>query len=282
MARGRSRRGHGHGGGHENDERWLLTYSDMITLLMALFMVLFSISSVNISKYQTLQESLKAAFSGSILPGGKAILQSGSQSTSAHSPAKSDVPSIVPLTPNIPKPKGISKAAVTAAVAAAAAANTEQNQLTKLQQELNAYAQAHGFAAQVQTTIDRRGLVVRVLTDRLLFDSGEATLKPAGLPLMDEVAQLLNVDLSHPITVEGHTDNVPISSAQFPSNWELSTARATAVVRYLIRHGVGRQRLAAAGYADTHPVATNATAAGRALNRRVEIVIMRLNPPPSN
>src|SRR5436305_8121960 len=151
----RSRRG-GHAGGHENGERWLLTYSDMITLLMALFMVLFSISSVNISKYQTLQESLKAAFSGSILPGGKAILQSGSQSTSAHSPAKSDVPSIVPLTPNIPKPKGISKAQLTQAVAAAAAANTEQAQLVKLQQELNAYAQAHGFAAQVQTHIDRR------------------------------------------------------------------------------------------------------------------------------
>src|ERR1700731_4051462 len=84
---------------HENEERWLLTYADMITLLMALFMVLFSISSVNISKYQVLQKSLKAAFSGSILPGGKAILQSGSASTSAHSPATAAIPSIVPLTP---------------------------------------------------------------------------------------------------------------------------------------------------------------------------------------
>jgi chemotaxis protein MotB len=254
----------------------------MITLLMALFMVLFSISSVNISKYQTLQESLKAAFSGSILPGGRAIRQSGSQSTSAHSPAKSDVPSIVPLTPNAPKQLSISKSQVSEMVAAAAAAKVEQSQLSKLQQELNDYARTHGFAAQVQTTIDRRGLVVRVLTDRLLFDSGEATLKPAGLPLLDEVAQLLNLDQSHPITVEGHTDDVPIASAQFPSNWELSTARATAVVRFLIAHGVSRQRLAAAGYADLHPVATNANPAGRARNRRVEIVIMRLNPPPSS
>src|SRR5947209_10959711 len=105
MAAGR-RRKHGE---HENEERWLLTYADMITLLMALFMVLFSISSVNISKYQTLQESLKAAFSGSILPGGRAILQSGSQSTSAHSPAKSDVPSIVPLTPNSAKQSSLSR-----------------------------------------------------------------------------------------------------------------------------------------------------------------------------
>src|ERR1700733_5238157 len=105
MARGhgRKRRG-GHAAEHDNDERWLLTYADMITLLMALFMVLFSISSVNISKYRTLQMALKAAFSGSVLSGGRAILQSGSQSTSAHTPATAAVPAIVPLTPNVPKP----------------------------------------------------------------------------------------------------------------------------------------------------------------------------------
>src|SRR5215471_6261097 len=97
MAGRRGRRGHG--AEHENEERWLLTYADMLTLLFALFMVLFSISSVNISKYQVLQQSLKAAFSGSILPGGRAILQSGSESTAQHVPATSAVPSIVPLTP---------------------------------------------------------------------------------------------------------------------------------------------------------------------------------------
>src|ERR1700747_3730143 len=84
---------------HENEERWLLTYADMLTLLFALFIVLFSISSVNISKYQVLQQSLKAAFSGSILPGGRAILQSGSQSTAEHTPATAPVPSVRPLTP---------------------------------------------------------------------------------------------------------------------------------------------------------------------------------------
>src|SRR5438270_9758827 len=100
----RARRGGGHGreeGGA--GERWLLTYADMITLLMALFMVLFSISSVNISKYVTLQKSLKAAFSGSILPGGKAIMRTGSESTT-NSPAPTEIPSIMPLTPNIARP----------------------------------------------------------------------------------------------------------------------------------------------------------------------------------
>ena len=302
-ARGRSRR-RGAAAEHENEERWLLTYADMLTLLFALFMVLFSISSVNISKYQILQQSLKAAFSGSILPGGRAILQSGSESTAQHVPATAAVPSIVPLVPtptsrstssigaaNTPaslaakaaaSAKPMSTAQLRAALNSMAASVAEQDSFVALQKKLNAYAKAHGFSDRVQTVIQRRGLVVRVLTDKLLFDSGQATLQAAGDPLLEEVAQLLNVDQSHPITVEGHTDNVPIATAEFPSNWELSTARATTVVRFLIAHGVSADRLAAAGYAALHPVASNATDAGRASNRRVDIVLMRLNPvPPS-
>jgi len=277
--RGRRRAGDG---GHENEERWLLTYADMITLLMALFMVLFSISSVNISKFETLQQSLKAAFSGSILPGGRSILQSGSESTKYHTPATSEVPAILPTTPNTPKPIDISQAQLKAAIASAAATVAEQQDFAELKARIDAYARAHGFSHQVQTLIQRRGLVVRVLTDKLLFASGQATLKPAGLPLLNEMADLLNdVDQSHPIVVEGYTDNVPIASSEFPSNWELSTARATNVVRYLISRGVNQQRLGAAGYADLHPVASNETIAGRALNRRVEIVFERLNPVPA-
>jgi chemotaxis protein MotB len=288
---------------HENEERWLLTYADMLTLLFALFMVLFSISSVNISKYQVLQQSLKAAFSGSILSGGHAILQSGSESTAAHVPATAVVPSIVPLVPT-PTSRSSSSigAANTPAAQAAKAANAkplttaqlkvalnsmaasvaEQDSFIALQKKLNAYAKAHGFSDKVQTVIERRGLVVRVLTDKLLFDSGQAILQPVGDPLLEEVATLLNVDQTHPITVEGNTDTQPIATAQFPSNWELSTARATTVVRFLIAHGVSAGRLAAAGYAALHPVSSNATADGRARNRRVDIVLMRLNPvPPS-
>jgi chemotaxis protein MotB len=293
---GRGRRGRGAHAEHENDERWLLTYADMITLLMALFMVLFSISSVNISKYQTLQQSLKAAFSGSILPGGRSIMQSGSQSTTAHTPATAEIPSLVPLNPvaaakanpSIASSKANQSSAslnskqLEAALNSMSAALREQASLASLKQKLDAYAKEHGLAHDVQTVIDRRGLVVRVLTDQLLFASGQATLQPVGFPLLNEVAQLLNVDKSHPITVEGHTDNVPISSSQYPSNWELSTDRATTVVRYLITKGVNRERLGAVGYADLHPLASDATAAGRAKNRRVEIVLQRINPvPPS-
>jgi len=279
MAGRRGKRGHA--AEHENEERWLLTYADMLTLMFALFMVLYSISSVNISKYQSLQESLKAAFSGSILSGGKAIMQSGSQSTTAHAPAKAAVPSIVPLTPNIPKPRDTTAAQISKAMLSASASQQEQQDFKKLQQELNGYAKAHHFGNEVQAVIARQGLVVHVLTDKLLFDSGSATLQPAGAPLLEEISHLLNVDRKHPITVEGNTDNQPIQSSQFPSNWELSTDRATTVVRYLIAHGVQDQRLSAAGYADVHPLASNATAAGRARNRRVDIVLDRIYPDPN-
>jgi chemotaxis protein MotB len=287
MAAGR-RRKHGE---HENEERWLLTYADMITLLMALFMVLFSISSVNISQYRTLQESLKAAFSGSVLPGGKAILQAGSQSEKQKASQDTAIPSIVAIAPtatnqNTSGASGSSQAAQSMssartseqAKALITAAKLEQQQLQALKARLDAYLKAHGLSSQVKTVISRRGLVVRVLTDKVLFDSGQATLKAPGLPLLGEVANLLNVEQNHQIAVEGHTDDVPIASAQYPSNWELSTARATTVVRYFISRGVSADRLTASGYADLHPLASNATDHGRQLNRRVEIVLLRNNP----
>jgi chemotaxis protein MotB len=284
----------GHAEVPENEERWLLTYADMLTLLFALFMVLFSISSVNISKYQVLQRSLKAAFSGAILSGGHAILRTGSQSTAAHNPATAAIPSIVPLTPTQAARSNSStssatggatvhnmtSAQVAAALGSMSKAVSEQNEFAQLKQKLDGFAKARGFGNAVQTEITRRGLVVTVLTDKLLFDSGSATLQPAGDPLMAEIVSLLNLDKSHPIIVEGHTDNIPISTAEFPSNWELSTARATSVVRYLIAHSISAGRLGAAGYAALDPVASNSTAAGRAHNRRVDIVFERLNPLP--
>jgi chemotaxis protein MotB len=166
------------------------------------------------------------------------------------------------------------------AMAAASAGDAEQANFQRLKARLEAYAAAHGFGSNVKVAITRNGLVINVLTDKLLFTSGSATLQRKGLPLLDKVAQLLNVDRTHPITVAGNTDNQPISSTEFPSNWELSTARATTVVRFLITRDVGKQRLSAAGYADLHPVTSNRTPAGRALNRRVEIILQRQNPYP--
>jgi chemotaxis protein MotB len=277
MSRARSRRGgrhKAHGGGHEDGERWLLTYADMITLLMALFMVLFSISSVNISKIQALQKSLKAAFSpDNILPGGKDIAKQGSTASAKSAPASREVQSIVPLAPRAASSPENSAAAASASVSKA---EQEQSSFEHLKHQLDAYAASHGFAKDVNTTIQPRGLVIRVLTDRLLFPSGSATLLSPALPLLGEIAALVNLDSAHPVAVEGNTDNVPIRGGAFPSNWELSTARASMVVRFLIRQGVFARRLSASGYADLRPIAGNETAAGRARNRRVEIVLQRI------
>ncbi|HTA12227.1 MAG TPA: flagellar motor protein MotB [Solirubrobacteraceae bacterium] len=297
MARGGHGRRRGHGAEHESEERWLLTYADMITLLMALFMVLFSISSVNISKYETLQKSLKAAFSGNILPGGKDVEQQGSTANSAQTPTSVELQAIEPVQTEGSSPlsnatqRGATSAtsaasstaagsATSSSAAAAAASAAQLRQAAEFQQikrELDAYAASHGFAKSVQTSIEARGLVIRVLTDDLLFASGQATLEGRATGLLGEIAQLLNVDETHPISVEGNTDNVPIHSSLYPSNWELSTARASTVVRFLISHGVAANRLTASGNAEQRPVDSNATAAGRARNRRVEIVMRRIN-----
>jgi chemotaxis protein MotB len=273
------RRGGGHGG-EESGERWLLTYADMITLLMALFMVLFSISSVNISKYQVLQHSLKAAFSGNILPGGKALEQQGATANSSHVPSSADMQAVTPVTALNPSAGERNGSTASQSVAAAAAQQTaaqrQASEFAQIKRELDLYAAKHGFGSQVQTTIEKRGLVIKVLTDDLLFASGQATLDSRADGLLDEIAGLLNIDETHPIDVEGNTDNVPIHSSLYPSNWELSTARASTVVRFLVEHSVVASRLTASGNADQRPVASDATAAGRARNRRVEIVMRRV------
>jgi chemotaxis protein MotB len=284
MARGRSR-GRRHGGAQHEDggERWLLTYADMITLLMALFMVLFSISSINVSKYQVLQHSLKAAFSGNILPGGKSIAQQGATANDSHAPATTQAAALVPLTAIGSGLESQTAGHTTRSVQSAAssasqtAASHESEVFSHIKHELDAYAASHGFKKSVQTSIEKRGLVIRVLTDDLLFASGKASLDARADSLLSEIGALLNVDETHPIDVEGNTDDVPIHSALFPSNWELSTARASTVVRFLIANNVSPRRLTATGNADQRPVASDATATGRARNRRVEIVLRRIH-----
>jgi chemotaxis protein MotB len=255
----------------------------MITLLLALFVVLFSISSVNVSKFVSLQESLKAAFSGSILTGGNAILQTGADSSSKNSPNNTEIPALMPLNPTIAKPgtqgSGTStatQAQVDSLLKEAQNASQEQTEFQALQHRLNAYAKAHGFSNQVKAQIEQQGLVVTVLTDHLLFDSGSDILQPASYPLLTEIAHLIALDTEqHPVNVEGYTDNEPIHTLQFPSNWELSTGRATNVLEYLISQDVPSNRLLVSGYGDHFPVASNATPEGQAQNRRVEIVFQR-------
>jgi chemotaxis protein MotB len=188
-----------------NDERWLLTYADMITLLMALFMVLFSISSVNISKFKDLQRSLQDAFSGRVLPGGRSIKEAGG--SDQVETAGQSLPN-----PALQQRQG----------GLASAAAREQDDFQKLKAQIDAYARAHGLSTKISTRVDRRGLHVRVLTDRLFFDSGSADIQPDGLTVVSKLSQLFAAERAHPVQVEGHTDPQPIHSDRFPTNWELS------------------------------------------------------------
>ena len=254
-----------------NDERWLLTYADMITLLMALFMVLFSISSVNISKFKDLQRSLQDAFSGRVLPGGRSIKEAGGSDQVEK--AGQSLPN-----PALQQRQG----------GLADAAAREQDDFQKLKAQIDAYARAHGLSTKISTRVDRRGLHVRVLTDRLFFDSGSADIQPDGLTVVSKLSQLFAAERAHPVQVEGHTDPQPIHSDRFPTNWELSAARASSVVRTMVGDGVTAARLSAVGRAYLDPIAANDSAAGRARNRRVEFLLPReqvatpSNPTPGS
>jgi chemotaxis protein MotB len=254
----------------ESDERWLLTYADMITLLMALFMVLFSISSVNTAKFVTLQRSLQDAFSGRILPGGQALKESGGSTTSPQ------VAATPPTTNPAVSSDGAGRGTVDAQKAAAAAAKIEQKDFKALKARVDTYVDKHGLSSKVTTIITRDGLVIRLLTDKLLFASGSATVQPGGRGLLSQVGTLLRAENQHVIRVRGFTDPIPIHTAAFPSNWELSAGRAASVVRAFAEAGVAPQRLEAAGRASLDPLTTNVTEAGRARNRRVEVLLPRV------
>jgi chemotaxis protein MotB len=262
MSAGGGRRKKGHASGH-NDERWLLTYSDMITLLMALFIIMWAISTVNDSKFDQLSKSLSDAFGGSIFQGNKKVID-GSSGSKAE---------IVPTRPN--ESTSSTAKELTQAVQNAAAARELEN-LKALKAEVDAYVGAKGLSGKIDTSIDERGLVIRILPDDMLFDTGEAELRPEARPVLGEIARLLRgLDGTNPVHVEGNTDNVPISTDRFRNNWELSAGRAVTVLTFLEESGFDPTRMSAIGYGEQRPVASNATAAGRALNRRVEIVVVR-------
>jgi chemotaxis protein MotB len=266
---------------HENHERWLVSGYDMMTLLFAVFVVLFAISSTNISKVKELQQSLKEAFSGPVLSGGRAMMAAGDASESNRAAPEPPLPAITPVQAVAAAMRTTdSDEAEQAQVADAAAdlAAQEEEDFQALKRRIDKLVREAGLASKVSTTINRRGLKVRLLTDKLLFDSGSAVIENrTALSVLDKIGAIVATERKHPVEVEGHTDDRPIATSQFPSNWQLSGARAGAVVQRLVGAGVSGDRVSLGGYAARQPVASNATAAGRARNRRVEIILTRLH-----
>jgi chemotaxis protein MotB len=226
---------------HENHERWLVSYADFITLLFAFFVVMYSVSSVNEGKYRTVSESIKAALNPIVSAPASSLAFTVGQSKPA------------PTTPNLPDAKEV--------------AVRRLRDLVKATQTTAQFALIH--------MLDKvNGDIVITIPDQVLFNSGEAVVRPEALSFLQGLAQAM-IELNRQVRVEGHTDNVPIRTAQFPSNWELSATRAVIVVRVLSElYGVPGEHLAALGYADSRPLTSNLNPEQRAKNRRVEVIIL--------
>ncbi len=232
---------------HENHERWLVSYADFITLLFAFFVVMYAVSSVNEGKYKVLSESMVTAFSNNKPVGEMSVL-------------------------NLPMAKKTKKIVVKEAQA-------NQDNSRAYLKVANAISIAK-LPDGVKISSTDRGLSIRIKDDAL-FQSGSASINPRMKEFIDLVAGLVS-DLPNLIAVEGHTDNQPIRSAAFPSNWDLSTTRANVLIRYLIEeHGLSQERFSSTGYAGTRPIESNATREGQAENRRVEMIILRHISPQS-
>jgi chemotaxis protein MotB len=256
---------------HENHERWLVSGYDMMTLLFAVFVVLFAISSTNISKVKLLEQSLQEAFSGPVLTGGRALMKTGDESKAEKAPPQPPLPTLSPTqaVAQAMNPRNAEEAAKQA--------RAEERSFQNLKKRIDRLAKEAGLAEKMSTTVTPDGLKIRLVTDGVLFDSGSAVVKSGGRPTLAQIGRIIDHEGRHPVRVEGHTDDRPIATSQYPSNWQLSGARAAAVVQQLNGAGVSAKRMSLAGYAAQHPIAGNATPAGRAQNRRVEIILTRLH-----
>jgi len=263
---------------HISHERWLVSYADFITLLFAFFTTMYAISTVDAQKMGRMVMSMRASFDNSLFSAGSNRL-----SLSQGSGDSANLAGGHKAVENLRAGKGAVESGASlqdlknlnASFALRESAATPENILSNLRRSVESLVGPEALGNKVRTRMDERGLVVS-LGEGGFFDSGSDILKPEGRVLLDAIASAL-VKIDNQIRVEGHTDNVPIRNTRFPSNWELSTARATTVVAYLIeRYRFAPERLSAGGYSEYRPVETNATVDGRSRNRRVDIVV--LNP----
>lgn len=223
---------------HENAERWLLTYADMITLLMAFFIMMYSMSVMNMAKFREVAFSIRSGFGGMLQGAGKHLVENTSEKGGSYF-----------------KPK------------------FSDSSLGAARQKMTSYVVTENLDANVTVQQDQRGLVISVMTDNLLFERGSAELTGQATSILGEIADVLR-PMRNDVLVEGHTCTLPISSAVFPSNWELSDSRACRVVRYLQHNGIDSRRLVGVGYGESRPVMSNDTEEHRRHNRRVDIVIL--------
>ncbi|MBE0466185.1 MAG: OmpA family protein [Candidatus Desulforudis sp.] len=236
--------GSGHGG---TRERWVLPYADFMTVLLCFFIVMYSLSSVDAEKFAALARALQHSLGGR----GSVLIEAPDAAIGPDERFPFEID------------RGISKVHDATYLA----------QIASVQQQVQELMDEVGLTGQVEMKVEERGLVISV-QDTVLFATGSAELTSLAREIMDKLG-LIILQTPNYIRIEGHTDNVPINTPRFPSNWELSAARSTSVVQYLIaRHNFPPERLSATGYGEYRPKAANTTPDGRQKNRRVDFVIL--------
>ncbi|HAE61913.1 MAG TPA: chemotaxis protein MotB [Eubacteriaceae bacterium] len=225
---------------------WMATFSDMMTLLLTFFILLYSISTVDVQKFKDISYSLQAVLMGE----GQPTIFEGQETTTD-----------IPLEDQDKVVQDILEQ------------STIKEETLKMYAQVQEYVNEHGLEADVNVSLNRSGVFVDI-KEAILFESGEADLKTGGKEILNQLEGLF-LQFPNEIVVEGHTDNVPIKTASYPTNWELSADRAVTVVRYLCEEkSVPERRLSAIGYGEHRPIADNDTASNRALNRRVNLLII--------
>ena len=237
------------------DESWLLPYSDLLTLLVALFIVLFASSAIDSQKFQALSSAFNAE-----LKGGTGFFEFPSPipEGGVNAPDKQE--------PDAEQEKDKKQTMEQIA---------EHERLAEIQNRVNTYVQENGsLGDQLATSLTVEGLSLTI-RDNVLFNSGSADVRPVDLNIAKEISRLLEMDVPRSIIISGHTDNVPIKNANFESNWELSVMRAINFMKILLENTqLNPELFSAKGHGEFQPIASNDTEAGRAQNRRVEILIL--------
>ncbi|MFR9711348.1 flagellar motor protein MotB [Paenibacillus sp. MB22_1] len=238
------------------DESWLLPYSDLMTLMLALFIVLYGMSTVDAMKFQEMSEAFK-----SVLTGGTSVLDQNAM-ISNNKTSLSEIETPKSTQDSLMTKKNELK-------------RQEQQNLEALKKQLDTYIKENGLTDDLETKLNQSQLMITI-SDKALFASGEAVVKPEARQLAKAISNMLQQFPDYEVIVSGHTDNVPISTYEFPSNWDLSSVRALNFMKILLLNtNLDPKKFSAIGYGEYHPVASNDTAAGRAQNRRVEVSIIR-------
>ena len=234
------------------DESWLIPYADVLTLLLALFIVLFAASEVDSQKFQQISDSFNE-----VLQGGSGVLE--------HEASVEQFGDTVQL----PSPAELEDIEKTSQMTL----EQDLKELVELQEKIEGYIEDKGLSTKLETEMTSKGLVLQI-TEGVLYYSGSADITEDSRTIAEEISNLLVTDPARKILIEGHTDNVPTASDKFPSNWELSSARAINFMKILLENeDLEPEKFSATGYAEYQPVASNDTEKGRAENRRVEVLI---------